>query len=120
MFDLLNWTIESDFAITSPQIIAYKDENGNVTALPPLQFIATAESLEERIWHPVVMAVDGDGVVVWKMAYREHDTFESAFDLAIGTVESVFMGSWEDGHLHHDMLNAWACEILSQIGRKNT
>lgn len=116
MIDFLNWTIEDDFAITSPQIIAYQDADNNVTVLPCLQFVAKAEQLGEE-WYPVVFAVDSQGVVVWKTTRRKRNTFESAFNLAIGLVGSVFIGSYEDGCQHHDMLNSWACEILQCLPR---
>ena len=115
-FNFLNWTFEDGFAITSPQIIAYQDADNNVTVLPQLQFVASVEAINE-LFYPIVFAVDCTGVVVWKTAYRERDKFESAFDYAVGMVESVFAGSFEDGHQHHDMLNAWSCEILQCLPR---
>jgi hypothetical protein len=109
--NFLDWQSADGIAITNPQLIAYKDEKGNVTSLPQLQFIIAVESYGDGWYYPVCAALNRIGKIVFKTAYRKHDTFDSAFNYAKAQVEQVFQGSFEDGHIRHDMLNGWACEI---------
>lgn len=109
--NLLEWQNGDGISITSPQLIAYKNERGNVTNLPQLQFVVSVQELD-RQYYPVVGAYDSCGHLVWHTAYREFGNFDSAFKFAKNQVEDVFQGSYDDGSLRHDMLNAWASEIL--------
>ena len=110
MFDFLNWQSGDGIAITSPQLIAYCDEHGNVTNLPQLQFVITV-SEQDGFYYPVVGAYDCTNRVVFKTVYRAMNDFDTAFNYAKGQVEETFQGSFDDGILRHNRLNRWAFEI---------
>ena len=98
MIDSLNWTHESDFSITSPELITYCNEKGNVTNLPLVQFVATYEELE-KLFYPVVYGVNKDGEIVFKSSYQEFHDKENALQFARDKVR----------------LNGWTFEIGREI-----
>jgi len=116
MMDFLNWQSGDGIALSSQQWIAYQDENGNTTMLPPIQIIVAVESYPDNVYYPVVAVLNSIGKIIWRIAYRECTDFETAFNYAKREVEETFQGSYEDGILRHDILNGWAFEIMKGLG----
>jgi len=112
--NFLNWQSGDGIAITSPQLIAYCDESGNVTNLPQLQFVITV-SEQNGFYYPIVGAYDCANRVVFKTVYRAMNDFDTAFNYAKCQVEEAFQGSYESGILSHNVLNGWTFEIMKEI-----
>lgn len=109
----LTWIQSGNRAISNEQLITYQD-NGNVTALPPVQFVVTSEQSDFGDWHPAICFFIGTVAILWR-TFRTQPTQELAFEYAKNQVENALRGSFEDGQVYHWRLNEWAFELAKNL-----